>query len=213
MSIRSIIEAVPKFQQPQLRTASRAFLLAWGVILLVACATNKPVAYNPGHLSADQAAKIGQICQDVMGFKPTARLVDNAWPGDPDPATETNGYRGCIATLSRSFLQSAAANTESEADRACRAQGLSADSPALAECVLKRVQSTPASAYAQKVSLSVTPFDASQGAQSSESQRARRQQQACAEVGLEPESREFADCISGLDDVMTAMRLGKDYRN
>lgn len=213
MSRISIIEVIDALKPPKARTASVPFVLACSVMLWACATTSKPTAYNPEHLTAEQAATIGQVCHEVVGYKPGTALDDNSWPGDPDPANQTNGYHGCVATLSRSFLQGVAAKTEADANRACQAQGLTVGSPALAECVLKRIQTTPASASAQQVSLSVSPFDTTQGAQSSSSERTRREQQACVEVGLEPEGREFADCMSGLDDVMTAMRLGKYYRN
>src|SRR5262249_22688289 len=141
------------------------FVLACSAALWACATTNKSTAYNPEHLTADQAATIGQVCHEIVGYKPGTALVDNAWPGDPDPANQTNGYHGCIATLSRSFLQGVAAKTEADANRTCHAQGLPEGTPALAECVLKHIQSAPAATSAQNVSLSVLPFDTTQGTQ------------------------------------------------
>jgi hypothetical protein len=191
----------------------RNSVIGFAVVLVAACATTNPVPYNPEHLSLDQAKKISQICQDVMGFKSSATLVSNAWPGDPDPAAVTNGHRGCIASLSHSLLTSSTARTESAADQACRADGLAVGSSALAECVLKSVGAASASSGAENVSLVVTPFDDGQERGSWSSETGRREEQACAEVGLDPAGPQFSNCVSGLQDVITAMWLGKDYRN
>jgi hypothetical protein len=191
----------------------RNLVIGLAIALVAACATTNPTPYNPEHLNTNQATEIGQICQDVMGFKPTAPAVDNAWPGDPDPGAETNGYRGCIASLSRSLLTSGAARATSAADRACRGEGLTDGSPALAECVLKRAQAVRPAAAAQSVSLVVTPFEDGQGPNSWSHQTERREQQACAQIGLEPAGSQYASCLNGLSDVITAMRLGRDYRD
>jgi hypothetical protein len=182
-------------------------------MVIAGCATTQPQAYNPGHLAVAQVAQVGQICQNIMGLNPDDRQVQNSWPGDPDPGSYTNDYRGCIAALTTSLQSGAAAQTEEEADSTCRTKGLQPDTPAFAECVLSKVQSTSDASNLRNVSLEVKPFDATQGADSSTSEIVRREEQACAAVGLEPGESRFSSCLSGLDRVLTARQLNRDYRN
>jgi hypothetical protein len=127
-------------------------------LTIAACAANAP--YNPQHLSADQVDQVAEICETVMAFEPSAPLVDNLWPGDPDPESSTNDYRGCVASLSSS---------------------------------LRRVTpvSSPAAGYDME----------------------RREQLACAEIGLKPAQNAFASCVRGLNDVLSAKAMGAAYSN
>src|SRR3974390_525362 len=78
--------------------------------------------YNPQHLGAAQISQVDEICQKVMGLRPSDTLTDNRWPGNPDPGLSTNEYRGCVASLSRSMENIAATRAESQADQNCRAK-------------------------------------------------------------------------------------------
>ena len=81
--------------------ARGATLLAIACMTVASCASVSP--YNPDHLTARELSRVGEVCQGVMGLEPSNVLTENLWPGDPDPALETNDYRGCIATLSNSL--------------------------------------------------------------------------------------------------------------
>lgn len=59
-----------------------------------------------------------------MGLDPPEPLVDNLWPGDPNPGAVTDNYRGCIASLSSSLEGVPAAWGERLALEHCRASGL-----------------------------------------------------------------------------------------
>ena len=76
--------------------------------------------YNPQHLNAAQISQVDEICQTVMGLRPTDTLTDNLWPGNPDHGSSTNEYRGCVASLSHSIGNIRAARAESQADQNCR---------------------------------------------------------------------------------------------
>jgi len=62
------------------------------------CASYPP--YNPDRLDSAQVSAVANICRTVMGLDPAQLPVANLWPGDPDPASTTNDYRGCVASLS-----------------------------------------------------------------------------------------------------------------
>jgi hypothetical protein len=192
-------------------------LPVWAGILVsatlsAACVSPSEI-YNPDHLKTAQAKKIGQICEDVMGLRSTDELVKNESPRDPDPAANTNDYRGCVAALSDSVLESAAAHTEAGADRKCRAKGLQSDTSELADCVLQGVAETPESARLESVKLDVTPFKASEALDPATSETARREQQACAQVGLEPGGTRYANCIHRLAAVLDSQQLNANYEN
>jgi hypothetical protein len=167
--------------------------------------------YNPAGLSANEALKVEKICQTVMGLNPSGVLYDNLWPDAPDPASISNDYRGCIASLSNSLKDSAEARAERQADRDCAARGLEAGSSALAECVLRDVDSTSNSGGIRTASLTVTPYTPTAVPDPSIPQTLRRQQLACAELGLEPGQRAFANCVHGLRNVLSARERALDY--
>jgi len=187
-------------------------------VLPIVCATITSCAsgprYNPDHLGAAQVTNVAKICQNVVGLQPSEPLVDNLWPGDPDPELSTNNYRGCIASLSNSLRNSAAARAQMQADRNCRSKGLQADSSQLATCVLHALETAPKSASIQAASLVVTPYDAkTSGSDDSIPEILRRERLACAEIGLEPAQRAFASCVNGLKDVLSASQMAGDYEN
>lgn len=66
---------------------------------IATCASNAP--RHPQDVTITQVAQVAEICEEVVGFEPTEPLVDTLWPGDRDPSSATNNYRGCIASLSR----------------------------------------------------------------------------------------------------------------
>jgi hypothetical protein len=170
--------------------------------------------YNPENLSPEQAKKVGQVCQEVMGFRPTAAETTNAWPGDPDPARQTNSYRGCVAAISQALVRKADEQRQANGERACRAKSLVAGTPAFSECVLNYGQSSPAGASGVTASsLVVAPYSADAVAGGKTPAVSGREQQACVDIGLEPSTPQFEDCVGSLSDVITARMLNKDYAN
>ena len=71
------------------------------------------------------------ICQTVMGPRPSDTLTNNLRPGNPDPGSSSDEYRGCIASLPHSMENVTAARVESQVDQNCRAKGLEPGSPEL----------------------------------------------------------------------------------
>jgi hypothetical protein len=181
-------------------------------IAIAACASNAP--RSPQNLSVTQVGQVAEICEEVMGFEPSEPLVDNLWPGDPDPDSVTNNYRGCVASLSSSLEGVPAAWGERLALDQCRASGLEPGTSELGTCVLRTVEATSASVGAETAFLVVTSFgDIPDAASSSASLSGRRERLACAEIGLEPSQRAYESCVSGLRDVLSANEMSALYRN
>ena len=200
---------------PNTHFSRRVTFVAWlclaACVSLCSCALNPN--YNPAGLSANQATNVQKICQTVMGLKPSGGLYDNLWPAGPDPASISNDYRGCIASLSNSLKDSEEARAEKQADRDCTAEGLEAGSSALAECVLRDVDSTSNSGGIRTASLTVTPYTPRAVPDPSIPETLRREQLACAEIGLEPSQRASANCVRGLQNVLLAREMAQDYTN
>ena len=123
----------------------------------------------------------------------------------------TNNYRGCIASLYNSLRITTMTRAEMQADRNCRAKGLEAGTSALAVCVLH--ESTSNSGAIESVGLMVTPYRATAVSDASIPEILRREQLACAEIGLEPAQRGFANCVQGLRDVLSASLMDTDYQD
>jgi len=170
--------------------------------------------YNPQHLGAAQISQVDEICQKVMGLRPSDTLTDNRWPGNPDPGLSTNEYRGCVASLSRSMENIAATRAESQADQNCRAKGLEPGGPDFAVCALRAVEAEPGSERIQLASLDARPFleQARTDAPAPVAGRVSKERLACAEIGLEPKAAAFPSCVASLEAVMAARFMEDLYR-
>jgi hypothetical protein len=172
------------------------------IAVLTACVSSKP--YNPYNISSARLGEVSQICQQVMRLRPSAPLQENLWPGDPDPALETNDYRGCVASLSNSLAEAAIVRRDRIADEKCRASGLKPGSPAFGVCV---VDASDAKVQpAQDPAMPVVPLDQA-------SPTHRREEVACAEIGLEPGQAAFSSCLDRLRRTLTASQMNEDYSN
>lgn len=182
-------------------------------VSVAACASEP--TYNPQHLNAAQISQVDEICQTVMGLRPTDTLTDNLWPGNPDQGSSTNEYRGCVASLSHSIGNIRAARAESQADQNCRAKGLEPGSSDFAICALQAVETKPGSDRIQLASLDVKPFieQPRKDAPTPVAGGVSKERLACAEIGLEPTATAFASCVEGLTAVMSARFMEQGYRN
>jgi len=187
-------------------------LCSIGFAVLSGCASRVP--YNPDHLTAAQAAQVGEVCRKVLGLEPSAPEFQNQWPGDPDRALQTNSYRGCVTTLSDSLRQAAATRLAIQADQKCQSMGLKEGSSTLSLCVLASLQ---ADAGADTVRADAVDPVAVQGAEtnagSASSTSARKERLACAAIGLDPTRSPFSNCVSGLEAVASAEAMESNYRN
>jgi hypothetical protein len=180
---------------------------------LASCASAPP--YDPNHLSADQLSLVGKVCHTVMGFEPSEALTDNLWPGNPDTAASTNSYRGCIATLSNSLKRAAAARASRQAEQGCLSKGLATDSSDFALCVLTAEETPPPETQIRLASLTDTPLLISMTPAYPRHVHAaaRKEQLACAAIGLDPIEDAFSGCVQGLTNVMSAGIMNEAYRN
>ncbi len=181
--------------------ACGAALIAVACISIASCASVPP--YNPDHLTANQVSRVAGICQEVMGLRPTEPLTENLWPGDPDPASETNDYRGCIAVLSTSLV---------EGVTGCWTGHFVPDSQDTATCAPSAEDAHGASRGTQLASLTVTAFQQTNSPRQPAA-KLSREQQACAEIGLDRNQDAFQSCVHGLRRVMSAAFMAEGYRN
>lgn len=189
MSTRKLISRMP------LLTASAAI----AVLSASACAA-APQAFNPDRLQEAQISRVAAVCQKVMGLSPSEPLVGGYWLGDLRLDYRTSRYRGCVTSLSDSVRTIAAAQAMEQADRDCRAKGYAPESPDLALCVLRTVHETQAAASAQSPSQQASPLPTASGSffYAFGHERHRREELACAAVGIEPTGDAFNACVNDL---------------
>lgn len=163
---------------------SRSVALGLGVACLVAgsaaCAPMKP--YNPGHLPIAQMDRIGAVCRNTLGIS----------------GGTNSEYMACEESLSHSFAARLEANTALAVRHGCEAQGLKPGTVALSECELRgpSVQLAQA-AYREDIDPpAAKPAKSYTSASNDEDHR--RMQEACAEIGFDPVSSAFGQCVADL---------------
>jgi hypothetical protein len=175
---------------------------------MTGCAST-PTTYNPDNLGTADYARVTGICQTVMGLSPKEALSGGVWRHNDRLDYWTSHYRGCVVSLSDSLERVTDIEVTQQADEDCRAKGYKSGSPELALCVLRSVNSHPDSpsqaseATAMPVSEKLTP--AGSFFRSAPHETARREQVACAALGLEPAHGAFESCVKGLDDTFDAI--------
>ena len=132
---------------------------------------------------------VGQVCQSVIRVQPG-----------------TAQYDGCVESLSGSAASIGQGRAMMQAHDACLDRGLQPGTPALAECTLSQAGARPAAA-AIKASDSVAPQMQTPGGSKSwfsisRDDQFRRQQLACARIGLDPTSAAFDGCVAGLGSTL-----------
>jgi hypothetical protein len=138
-------------------------------------------AYNPDHLAPPQMERVGQICQQVMGL----------------PVDNSSQYAACAEGLSNAVVARRQSGSMLAAREACEARGLKPETTALAECELQT-----------SVQLVTTDFPDAAPAPSAQRVKSyyyassaeinRREAEACVQVGDDPATSAFAECVAGL---------------
>jgi hypothetical protein len=182
---------------------------AIAVLGIAACAAATP-AFNPDGLQQAQLAHVAEVCQNVMGLSPSERLSGGNWLGDSRLDYWTSRYRGCVTSLSDSVQSVGDLQAKQQADRTCRAKGYADGSPDLALCVLQTARQTQGSASAQQTLVSqhsAEPVPTASGSlfYASAHERRRREEQACAAVGIEPTGDAFKACVNDLQKTFHAI--------
>jgi hypothetical protein len=182
---------------------------ALAVLGFAACAAATP-AFNPDALQETQLSQVAQVCQNVMGLSPSERLIGGYWQGDSRLDYWTSRYRGCVTSLSDSVQNADDSQVKQQADRACRAKGYAEGSPDLALCVLQTARQNQVPENAQQTLVSqqgAEPLPTATGSlfYASAHERRRREEQACAAVGIEPTGDAFKACVNDLQRTFHAI--------
>jgi hypothetical protein len=168
---------------------------------MIGCAT--PPARDAQTQGSAAVARVAGICQNVMGLSPTERLTGGNWLGNDKLDYWTSHYRGCIVSLSDSLQNVRDTEVVRQAEEQCRAKGLRSGSPDLALCVLQTANEHPEPTESQSAAAGQTPVSekfAAAGSYyfASPHETARREQVACAALGLSPAEAEFKSCVQQL---------------
>jgi hypothetical protein len=182
---------------------STAATCAMACASIVGCATYG--SYNPDHLSGAQYTKVAGICQNVMGLSPSEPRTGGNWRGNDELDHFTSHYRGCIVSLSDSLQLVDSSLVMQHADEDCRAKGFRTASPDLALCALQTAQSRPEPTPVQgsaAAAMAVSEKLPTAGSyyRASPRETVRREQMACAALGLDPDAEAFDRCARNLDD-------------
>lgn len=184
-------------------TAACAAILA----STAACATI-PSEFNPDSLGDAQLARVAIVCQTVIGLSPKERLTGGEWSGAGDRLDYwTSHYRGCITSLSDSVMGIADLHADQQADSNCRARGFASGSADLALCVLDSKDQLRGPQAAGLLLSASVPLPAANGSffYARPAETHRREQIACAALGLEPTQADFSNCVRGLDATFFAI--------
>jgi hypothetical protein len=170
--------------------AAPALTLGLALIGLNLGGVAKAGPQNPGALSAEQRAQVGQLCQDGLGLR----------PGEAH-------YLACVESLSDSARGLDRTRLLAQARAGCPDQIIVPHSPALARCVLKAGQSQ----FGQTQSVEGLGEISGGGTgepsalaparsyfRASPREVRGREEAACAQLGLDPASPGFAGCVSSL---------------
>jgi hypothetical protein len=169
------------------------------------------IPYNPDRLPAAQVAQVADLCVNVLGLNPHEGPVGGIYRGSPHLDDGVNHYQACVAALSDSLRDVAAANAAAQTNADCRAKGFASGTPGLATCVLRgmdsssRTQEMPAGAATPTDAGTPAPAVAAAARPSNfflDSPRVtrRKEESACAQLGLVPPGGEFARCVRLLHD-------------
>jgi hypothetical protein len=148
------------------------------------CAMAGP--YNPDNLPTDQVARIGEVCQSVIGVQ----------PGE-------SHYVRCVVSLTGSLHNLSRGHALAQARQSCLRQGVEPETAELSACVLRSAQTTPLPAWAPPPATSSA--NDTGGARTSKSyfyasprEVHRRVEASCAQLGFDPRSDSFARCVASL---------------
>jgi hypothetical protein len=157
----------------------------WVVLLALACASASHAgdAENP---SASQAVSVRNICRSIIGVSPGEAHFD-----------------ACVQSLSDSLRASDRDRALLDARNDCASKGMARDSSELAECTLRAADSISARRPLSESDAGAQDADQPSGParsyfSTSPRDAFRRDQLACARLGLDPTGAPFAHCVASL---------------
>lgn len=165
----------------------RVFAVAALVPLLAGCAILQ-VAAQEKEITPQQTAALKATCSKIMRLR----------EGQPE-------YLACVSSLSHSLAYQLVVDQAADADHDCAGAEMVRDTPGFSRCVLdheymsrdRRLPSAAARLDAAYVAAADQSPDDYFG--TTNIMRHRREQYACAQLGLDPGSRAFATCVRNLD--------------
>src|ERR1700748_258623 len=156
------------------------------VPVLAACASLPSAAQE---VTLQHTPAIQATCTKVMRLRPGSE------------------FEACVSSLSDSVTSLVRADYANNAYHACAQAGLKRETPEFSRCVLDHENSQkdagglPAGAAAKLNAAYIAPADSNPDDyfESSFDMRHRREQYACAQLGLEPDTSAFVSCVGNLD--------------
>lgn len=163
--------------------------------------------FNPDKLDTAHLDQVSQVCENVMGLHANEPLTGGYWLGDARLEYWTSHYRGCVTSLSDSIQKVADVEATEQADASCQAKGYQTGSSDLALCVLQAADERRGNAEtATATPISYHPETANGSFfYASGKELNRREQIACASLGLDPSNASFAECVKDLKDTLYAI--------
>jgi hypothetical protein len=179
------------------------------ILASTAACASIPSEFNPDSLGGAQFSRVDTICQTVMGLSPKERLTGGDWRGEGERLDYmTSHYRGCVTSLSDSALDISGSQASTQADADCRSRGYANGSPDLALCVLEnkdRLRSAPGPDSIAANNTVALPVASGSFFYARPGETHRREEIACAALGLEPSGNGFGACVKSLDDIFFAI--------
>ena len=159
------------------------------LVPMVAACTVLQVAAQEKNITPQQTAAIQTTCSKVMRLR----------EGQPE-------FIACVSSLSNSLAYAAVSDYAADAYLGCTKTGLRRGTPEFSRCVLDRENNardnghSPSGANRFDAAY-VTPADSSSDDyfRTTNQMRQRREQYACAQLGLEPNSEPMLTCAHNLD--------------
>ena len=142
------------------------------------------VANLPAVTAAQAKSNVNPAIADIC------RLTMQTFPG-------SNVYYACIETLSDTANDTAKAADTEQARQTCATEGLTERSSALALCIVNH--RNPKTATPPPIDSSIIQTSAKAYWRMSNKEEHRAEEDSCATLGLQPDSRGFRACVDALD--------------
>jgi hypothetical protein len=162
--------------------------LSWLIGISALVAAGDCAAQTAASLSPQQSALIRSTCENIMRVG------------------QTIDFDVCTASLSDSLVTHQKSYAFAQIDRACSDQGLVSGTAAYATCVLDRKRQyanspTPVNVAGPSPAPTLTyhPSDSEDYYHMTFDTKRRREQDSCAQLGLDPDSGELQQCVAALD--------------
>lgn len=155
--------------------------------LLLACApfaasASPPLSPDQRALNDGQRQQVAETCDRVMGLR------------------SGGYYRGeCMDSLARSLAAKAQSVQLAGSYEFCRQKGLHQGTPAFSTCMLDDQDRDPVLPAVKLAYDWNTPENSKSYFDVSNRVHSRREQYACAQIGLTPGTESFGQCVAGLD--------------